>query len=85
MRTMGHKKKGRSPGKLPEGNRTHFGPGADAGPPTADDEAPGSPGDGTGDAEQDPKRRLGNFVGKGEHSFVQPGGKNDAQRSSRKK
>jgi hypothetical protein len=30
--------------------------------------------------EQDPKRRLGNFEGKGEHAFQQPGGKNDADR-----
>ena len=28
--------------------------------------------------EQDPKRRLGDFVGKGEHSIQEPGGKNDA-------
>ena len=29
---------------------------------------------------QDEKRRLGNFEGAGEHSFQQPGGKNDANR-----
>jgi hypothetical protein len=28
--------------------------------------------------EQDPKRRLGDFTGTGEHSFQQPGGRNDA-------
>ncbi len=28
--------------------------------------------------EQDPKRRLGDFDGKGEHSMQEPGGKNDA-------
>jgi hypothetical protein len=28
--------------------------------------------------EQDPKRRLGDFEGKGEHSIQEPGGKNDA-------
>jgi hypothetical protein len=30
--------------------------------------------------EQDPKRRLGDYEAKGEHSFQQPGGKNDANR-----
>ena len=34
--------------------------------------------DGTGFQEEDPKRRLGDFTGKGEHSIQQPGGKNDA-------
>ncbi len=28
--------------------------------------------------EHDPKRRLGDFEGKGEHSMQEPGGKNDA-------
>jgi len=28
--------------------------------------------------EQDPKRRLGDFEGKGEHSMQEPGGKNGA-------
>jgi hypothetical protein len=28
--------------------------------------------------EQDPKRRLGDFDGKGEHSMQEPGGKNGA-------
>jgi hypothetical protein len=28
--------------------------------------------------EQDPNRRLGDFEGAGEHSFQQPGGRNDA-------
>ena len=28
--------------------------------------------------EQDPKRRLGDFDGKGEHSMQEPGGKKDA-------
>lgn len=28
--------------------------------------------------EQDEKRRLGDFTGKGEHSIQQPGGRNDA-------
>jgi hypothetical protein len=32
--------------------------------------------------EQDPKRRLGNFEGKGEHSMQEPGGKNAANRNS---
>ena len=28
--------------------------------------------------EEDPKRRLGDFTGKGEHSIQEPGGKNGA-------
>jgi hypothetical protein len=78
---MAHKKKGRSRGPVPAGNRTHFGPGAEAGPPTEERHACDAP----ADEQQDPKRRLGNFEGKGEHAFVQPGGKNDAQRNNKRK
>jgi hypothetical protein len=78
---MAHKKKGHSPGPVPAGNRTHFGPGSEVGPPTEETHA----GDAPADEQQDPKRRLGNFEGKGEHAFVQPGGKNDAQRNNKRK
>ena len=77
---MAHKKKGHGP--VPTGNRTHFGPSTEAGPPTTDEKPPAS--EGVGDQEQDPKRRLGNFQGKGEHAVVQPGGKNHAQRNNKR-
>jgi len=35
-----------------------------------------------GDEEQDPARRLGDYEGKGEHSFQQPGGRNDSDHHS---
>jgi len=71
---MAHTKKHGSP--VPPGNQPQ------AGPPDASDQAAqeqhqtasgGAPGQ-----EQDPKRRLGNFEGAGEHSYQQPGGLNDA-------
>jgi hypothetical protein len=70
-------KKGHAPGPVPPGNRPHVGPAAPM--PEADDGA----GDttingGAGFNEQDPDRRLGNYQTAGEHSYVQPGGKNDA-------
>jgi hypothetical protein len=77
---MARKKKGHSPGPVPAGNRTHFGPGAETSLPM--DEA--AAGEAPADEQQDPKRRLGNFEGKGEHAFVQPGGKNDAQRNNKR-
>jgi len=73
-------KKKHAPHPTPRGNRTTVGPGTN--PPT-DTDAAGTP-DGAGAtfSEQDPRRRLGGFETAGEHSFVQPGGKNDAQRGS---
>ena len=74
-------KKKHAPHPVPPGNRTTVGPGTGGAP----DEAPdtGTQDDaGAGFNEQDPKRRLGGFETAGEHSFVQPGGKNDAQRGS---
>jgi hypothetical protein len=68
------KKKKHGPAPVPPGNRQHGGP-AEAQNDTAE-KAP--PSDGTGFQEEDPKRRLGDFTGKGEHSIQQPGGKNDA-------
>jgi hypothetical protein len=75
-------KKKHAPHPVPPGNRTAFGPGTDG---AADDAAAdaGAPNDaGAAFSEQDPQRRLGGFETAGEHSFVQPGGKNDAQRGS---
>jgi hypothetical protein len=70
--------KNHKPGPVPPGNRPKAGP--DAGAPETDPDAPDQPAEGAAFSEQDPKRRLGGFETAGEHSFVQPGGKNDAQR-----
>jgi len=67
-------KKNHSPGPVPPGNRSNGGLDETGGPAT--EQTP--PDDGTGFQEQDPKRRLGNFTGAGEHSIQQPGGKKDA-------
>jgi hypothetical protein len=76
---MGKKK--HAPHPVPRGNRTTAGPGGT--PPVDDAGAAGGQNDaGAAKEEQDPQRRLGNFERAGEHSFVQPGGKNDAQRGS---
>jgi hypothetical protein len=74
-------KKKHSPHPTPPGNRTTFGPGS--APVDNEPDAAGTQNDaGAAPSEQDPQRRLGNYEGAGEHSFVQPGGKNDAQRGS---
>jgi hypothetical protein len=74
-------KKKHAPHPVPPGNRTAAGPGGT--PPVDDAGAAGAQNDaGAAKEEQDPQRRLGNFEQAGEHSFVQPGGKNDAQRGS---
>jgi hypothetical protein len=66
-----------APGPVPPGNRpaTPFNDRPDMDPT----EEPTNQ-DGTGFQEEDPKRRLGDFTGKGEHSIQQPGGKNDSDR-----
>jgi len=71
---MAHKKKHSGP--VPPDNQPKIGPAVGPGQPTEADEKAqphGAPFE-----EQDPKHRLGNFTGKGEHSFQQPGGRNDA-------
>ena len=73
------KKKRHPPGPVPPGNRTDVGPGAP--PPTVEgSESPPVSDAGAPFSEQDPKRRLGDYTTEGEHSIVQPGGKNDANR-----
>ncbi|AWM41135.1 hypothetical protein GobsT_02570 [Gemmata obscuriglobus] len=67
-------KKNHSTGPVPAGNRPQSG--------TAfrpqDDDVPGAVADqGEGFQEEDPKRRLGDFTGTGEHARQQPGPKND--------
>lgn len=65
------------PGRVPPGNLPKAGVSLS---PDGDSEQPGGvEKDGEVPAqEQDPKRRLGDFTGTGEHSIQQPGGKNDA-------
>jgi hypothetical protein len=74
-------KKKHSPHPVPTGNRTTFGPETDG--PAEDPAEAGAPTEsGASFSEQDPKRRLGGYETAGEHSIVQPGGKNDAQRGA---
>jgi hypothetical protein len=68
-------KKNHSPGPVPPGNQPKSGQ-------ALGDEAPEAPNTGEENAsasfqEQDPKRRLGNFSGAGEHPRQQPGRLND--------
>jgi len=71
---MAHTKKHSGP--VPPGNQPH------AGPPGASDEAAQQGPQGGAEVasfqEQDPKRRLGDYSGAGEHPYQQPGGLNDA-------
>ena len=66
-------KKSRSPGPVPPGNRPQTGTTYRE----PDDEAGKSDKHGETGQEQDEKRRLGNFTGKGEHARQQPGPLND--------
>ena len=65
------------PGSVPAGNLPKAGvgftPDNEVVQPDGIQEGGGAPAQ-----EQDPKRRLGDFTGTGEHSIQQPGGKNDA-------
>jgi len=67
-------KKNHGSAPVPPGNRQHGGPMV----AQTDEADKAPPEDGTGFQEEDPKRRLGDFTGKGEHSIQQPGGKKDA-------
>ena len=71
---MAHKKKHNGP--VPPGNQPHQGLTERSGQ-TAE-KGGQSPAEVASAQEQDPKRRLGDFTGKGEHSIEQPGGRNDA-------
>jgi hypothetical protein len=68
---MAHKKKHGAP--VPPGNKSQSDPTTAVGKPAKKGTAEVSSAQ-----EQDPKRRLGDFEGKGEHSMQEPGGKNDA-------
>lgn len=68
------KKKHRA-GPVPAGNRSHSGPlyqDPDQNEPDKSAEDPGA-----GFQEEDPKRRLGDYTGTGEHARQQPGPRND--------
>jgi len=68
------------PAPVPPGNRPQSGPPS----PTTEEENPGAETDpGTGFQEQDPKRRLGDFGGAGEHPIQQPSRLNDGDRHSK--
>jgi len=71
---MAHKKKHSNP--VPPGNRPQ------AGPPEAAERAAQEGQQAQGEVasfqEQDPKRRQGDFEGRGQHPYQQPGGLNDA-------
>lgn len=67
-------KKNHSPGPVPPSNRPHSGPSYQS-PDEAEPEQAGDTG--AGFQEEDPKRRLGDFTGTGEHARQQPGPLND--------
>ena len=67
---MAHKKKHGAP--VPPGNQSHSGPASGTDEPAIKGAEVSSA------QEQDPKRRLGDFEGKGEHSMQEPDGKNGA-------
>lgn len=62
---------------VPPGNQPQAGPPSETG---AEQQNQGDAGGGAPFQDQDPKRRLGNYEGPGEHPLQQPGGKNDANR-----
>lgn len=77
---MSHNKKAGRSAPIPPANRPQIGPqDTEANAPANE---PHIPGGGAPFAEQDPKRRLGDYVGKGEHSFVQPGGRSGNNKSN---
>ena len=67
---MAHKKKHGAP--VPPGNQSQSGSTA------ATDKSANKAAEVSSAQEQDPKRRLGDFEGKAEHSMQEPGGKNGA-------
>jgi hypothetical protein len=75
---MAHIKKPTTP--VGAGNRPAEGPLVEGYPsqPAHGDTRSGAP-----FQDQDPKRRLGDYGGAGEHAFQQPGGKNDSDREAR--
>jgi len=69
---MAHKQKHTGP--VPPGNQGHAGSSGDT--DQVAEKAGQSPAEVTSAQEQDPKRRIGKFIGKGEHPLQEPGGRN---------
>jgi hypothetical protein len=69
---MAHKKTHGAP--VPPGNQPQRGPGEKIGRSKKNPQS----GEVTSAQEHDPKQRIGDYDGKGQHSMQEPGGKNDA-------
>lgn len=68
------------PGPVPPANRPHSGTSYT---PDEENENQGVEKDGEVPFQQeDPKRRMGDFTGTGEHSIQEPGGKKDSDRTT---
>ena len=65
-------------GPVPPGNRPKAGTPSKAGEEIEEQGDVLKDGEVHSQQEEDPKRRLGDFTGKGEHSIQEPGGKNGA-------
>jgi hypothetical protein len=74
---VAHKKR-HGPAPIPPENRPQGGPQDPENELLLDQAAEQDKDAGAAFNEQDPKRRLGNYGGAGEHPFQQPGGRNDA-------
>jgi hypothetical protein len=70
---MSHKKTHGAP--VPPGNQSQRGHGETISPSSKNQKAPGK---GASTKAHDPKERMGDYDGKGQHSMQEPGGKNDA-------
>jgi len=70
-------KKSHSPGPVPAGNRPQAGKSYSA--DDQDQAEPGKEGEGSNEAfqEEDPKRAIGDYTGRADHSRVEPGPRND--------
>src|SRR5689334_18740688 len=69
---MGHKKTRHGAGPVPPANQSHIGPGTPGGANVANEKPDDKSANTAGFHEQDAQRRLGNYEGAGEHSYVQP-------------
>ncbi len=68
------------PAPIPPGNKPHMGA---AGTDREDQQSPHDVNEESAFQEHDPKRRLGDFTGTGEHSRQEPGRLNDGDTHSR--
>jgi hypothetical protein len=74
---VAHKKR-HGPAPIPPANRTQGGPQGPDNELLPDEAAEQGKDEGAAFNEQDPRRRLGNYGGAGEHPYQHPGGLNDA-------